>query len=54
MATLADGPATAGDAVWTWNGRNAKGELATNGVYFISVQAGDALMSRRVSVLRRP
>ncbi len=54
MATLADGPAQAGDAVYTWNGRNAKGELATNGVYFISVESGSTLMSRRVSVLRRP
>lgn len=53
MATLADGPANAGEITWTWNGRNAKGDLVANGVYFISVQAGDALMSRRVSVLRR-
>jgi hypothetical protein len=52
-AVLADEPAGAGDRTFAWNGRTASGEPAANGVYYISVQAGSSLVSRRVIVLKR-
>jgi len=53
IATLAERDAQAGDARFTWDGLNAAGTVVPNGVYFISLQAGSDLQSRRISVLKR-
>jgi len=53
VATVVDRGEKAGDAVFIWDGRNSSGAPVANGVYFISLQAGSDLQSRRVSVLNR-
>jgi hypothetical protein len=53
ITTLADRNAQAGDATFVWDGRSAAGGPVANGVYFISLQAGSDLQSRRISVLKR-
>ena len=53
IATLVDRSVPPGEARYRWNGRNKAGNMVGNGVYFVSVQAGSSVMSRRVMVLKR-
>ena len=52
IARLHDGPLAAGDHPFSWNGRQANGQSARNGAYFVRMRAGDITDSRRI-VLRR-
>lgn len=46
-------PVQSGLAEWKWDGKNAKGELVGNGVYFIQIESGKNVQIRRVIVLKQ-
>lgn len=51
VATLHDGWSEAGTHAFVWDGRNAAGESATPGVYFVRVsQAGDSATAKLIRV----
>ena len=52
LATLLEGPQTAGPHLVTWDGRGRDGAPARAGVYLLRVESGRASACRRVAVLR--
>ena len=52
VAHLEDEPRPAGRHFVTWNGRDANGETAASGVYFVRLSAGEESRSQKV-VLQR-
>ena len=52
VRTLASGPRAAGTFVLRWDGRDASGNFARPGVYFVRAEGGRASATRRVVVLR--
>ena len=52
LATLLEGPQTAGPHLATWDGRGQDGAPARAGVYLLRVESGRASACRRVAVLR--
>jgi len=52
MRTLVDEVRPAGRYQQAWDGRADSGELAASGVYFVRLQVGDAVISRRIVLLR--
>jgi flagellar hook assembly protein FlgD len=47
------GALAAGDHVWEWNGRDAGGRDVGAGVYFVRLQAGSAMLTRKTFRLSR-
>jgi hypothetical protein len=47
------GPLAAGDHVWEWNGRDASGREVGAGGYFVRLQAGSAMQTRKAFRLAR-
>ena len=52
VAILTDQSMPAGNYQVTWNGRNQSGAVAASGVYFYSLQAADANLTRRMILLK--
>ncbi len=52
MRTLARGPARPGRASLTWDMRDARGALASRGLYLVRLRAGTQALTRKVVVLR--
>jgi DNA-binding beta-propeller fold protein YncE len=52
VATLTDGPMTAGEHVVRWNGRDARGGMAPSGVYFARLDANGATVTRALVLLK--
>jgi hypothetical protein len=52
VRTLADGAYTAGVQRATWDGRNARGEPVSSGVYFVRSVTGGETYTRKVLVVR--
>ena len=52
VATLADGPAKAGEHVVRWDGRCSDGRAASPGLYLVRLEAAGAARSVRVVVVR--
>jgi len=51
VATLFRGSAAAGDHAARWNGRDAGGSRAANGVYFVRLNTGSGERVRRIVVM---
>jgi len=52
VATLVDGPQTAGEHVAVWNGRTDAGEEAASGVYFCRLETEESHRSIRMVLLK--
>jgi DNA/RNA endonuclease YhcR with UshA esterase domain len=52
VATLVDGPVTAGEHRVVWDGRSDGGEKAATGVYFYKLSTGDKDLSRKMVLLK--
>jgi len=52
VASIHDGPLTAGEHAFRWNGRDRAGRLVPSGHYFVRMLAGDVLESRTVTIAR--
>jgi len=52
VATLEDGPLSAGEHPYRWNGRAADGRVAGSGRYFVRLSAGSTLETRAISLVR--
>jgi hypothetical protein len=53
VATLLDGPVTAGPGAVTWDGRGDDGQQAASGTYFYELRVGDRLVqSRKMQLLK--
>lgn len=54
VTTVHRGPATAGGHTFEWDGRNADGSGAPDGIYFYRARAAGQTVSRKVILLREP
>ena len=54
VATLHRGTLPAGTRVFTWDGRDAAGERAANGVYFVRLVTDGRVTARKVVLVRAP
>jgi len=52
VATLLDGPVTAGERRIEWNGRDDSGHAAASGIYFYKLEADGLALSRRMVLLK--
>lgn len=52
VRTLVDEVKQPGHFVVQWNGRNEKGEIASSGVYFYRIKAGDFVTTRKMVLLK--
>ncbi|MDH4036420.1 MAG: T9SS type A sorting domain-containing protein [Candidatus Krumholzibacteria bacterium] len=52
IVTLVDEPARYGPHTVTWNGRDARGEAVSSGVYFYRLQAGKKVITRKMVVMK--
>ncbi len=52
IATLADGPAAAGEHVLRWDGRTADGREAPSGTYLLRLAGDEAIVVRRLALVR--
>jgi len=52
VASIHDGPLTAGEHPFRWNGHDRQGRLSPSGRYFVRMLAGDVLESRPVTLAR--
>lgn len=51
VRTVADGSFEPGERIVRWDGRDDRGRIVGNGVYFFRIEIGDRLLTRRVAVL---
>ena len=42
----------AGEYAVNWNGRNARGEMVSTGIYFYRLQAGSVVQTRKMLLLK--
>jgi hypothetical protein len=52
VRTLASGDEDAGSRVFSWDGRNGRGETVSAGVYFVRMRAGNEEETRKITLLR--
>jgi plastocyanin len=52
VASVHDGPLTAGEHAFRWNGRDREGRIVPSGRYFVRLLAGDVRESRPVTLAR--
>jgi len=52
VRVLADGMARGGRGTVVWDGRNARGQRAASGVYFVAISSGPFEISRKLILLR--
>jgi hypothetical protein len=52
VAEIFRGPADAGSRVFSWDGRDGSGKPAAAGVYFLRLEGGGEIATRRVVLLR--
>jgi len=52
IRTLVDEVHDAGEHVATWDGRDARGDLVTSGIYFLRLDAGGKTLTARAVILR--
>jgi flagellar hook assembly protein FlgD len=52
VAVLADGPHDAGPHEFTWRGKDQRGHDVVSGVYFLSLEAGGELATRKMVMVR--
>jgi len=48
VATLHEGPATAGTLTLTWDGNDARGRMTASGIYWVRAEAAGEVLSRRL------
>ena len=52
VATLVDDVQPAGDHSVVWNGREDSGRQAASGMYFVTLQSGDRVVTRKIALLK--
>lgn len=52
VQTLKKEPNTSGEHRVVWDGRNAKGQMTSSGVYFVRLETGSAVLTRKVLLLK--
>ena len=52
VATLLDGPVPAGYRSVIWNGTSDRGATVSSGIYFVRIQAGDVVKTKKMALIR--
>ena len=52
VRVLFDGSHEAGDARWTWNGRDASGQAAASGVYLVRMETPERVLGKTVTLVK--
>ncbi len=52
VQTLHDGALQPGTTLWSWNGRNTRGEPVAQGVYFVRLETPEELTVQKLAVIR--
>ncbi|MCK4510127.1 T9SS type A sorting domain-containing protein [bacterium] len=52
VRTLHDGALQPGTTMWSWNGRNGRGEHVAQGIYFVRLETPEELVVQKLAVVR--